>query len=381
MVKLLEHFQPVWQIHEMSWDTALQELTRLSIHKNRSGPHVSQIAAPWIDDFVSFRALRSFSNQEIDAMGGASAFLPAAWKTVCMPWGKDVWAIPWLADLRVIYYWRDMLEKAHIDEETAFQTPKHVESTLARLQTDVIETPWVVAARDPFATLQNVVSWVWANGGDIVSDDGRRILFSQPKAYDGFREYFLLCRYMPRGIQQLDHRRTISMFALRQAAVAMGPCGWYQQIRDRSNEPDALDQLGVALPPGPAYVGGSNLVIWQHAYQEVNDTLEMVRFLTDQQTQVDYCSRIGHLPVRLDALTQPPYSTDPHYQTMVEALQGGRSYPVFPKWEAVEEKLNDAFLWFWDSLEADPGQDLDNLIQSYLGSLARRLAVTLGTRI
>jgi multiple sugar transport system substrate-binding protein len=161
----------------------------------------------------------------------------------------------------------------------------------------------------------------------------------------------------------------------------MGPCGWYWQIRDQNDRTDTLDQLGVALPPGPAYVGGSNLVIWQHAYQEVNDALEMVQFLTDQQTQVDYCQRIGHLPVRLDALTQPPYSTEPYYQVMVEALQSGRSYPVFPKWETVEEKLNDAFMWFWDSLAADPDQDLDNLTQSYLGSLAGRLAVTLGTRI
>jgi multiple sugar transport system substrate-binding protein len=365
----------------MGWDTALRELTRLSIHKSKSGLHVSQIAAPWIDDFVSFRALRSFSDKEIDAIGGASGFLPAAWKTVHMPWGKEVWAIPWLADLRVIYYWRDMLEQAHIDEETAFQTPKHLENTLGRLQAEVIETPWVVAARDPFATLQNAVSWVWANEGDIVSDDGRRVLFSQPKAYDGFRAYFSLCRYMPRGIQKLNHRLTINMFALRQAAIAMGPCGWYWQIRDRSNSPDLLDRLGVALPPGPAYVGGSNLVIWQHAYQEADDALELVQFLTNQKTQVDYCPRIGHLPVRLDALTRPPYSTDPHYQIMVETLRSGRSYPVFPKWETVEEKLNDAFMWFWDSLEADPDQDLDNLIQSYLGSLAGRLAVTLRARI
>ena len=108
--------------------------------------------------------------------------------------------------------------------------------------------------------------------------------------------------------------------------------------------------------------------------------MTLIRFLTSRQAQVDYCQRTGHLPVRLDALAEPPYTSDPHYQIMVETLRTGRTYPVFPKWGEIEEKLSDACLWFWDSIAADRNQDINTLVKPYLKSLARRLMVTLGIR-
>jgi multiple sugar transport system substrate-binding protein len=373
----LERFQDPFHIRQIEWDAAWEELTRASAHGRT--PDVSQLPATWIDDFVDLGALRSFTHKDIKDMGGASAFLEAVWKTVHMPWGKMVWAIPWIADVRVIYYWRDSLESAGIDEQTAFQTPELVEETLARLQANGVETPWIVWTNVPFMTLQNAASWVWNAGGDLVSADGKQVLFDQPEAIDGFGAYFRLHRYMPRDFHRLDHTQVIGRFIEQQAAVTMGPIGWLSIMRDRCAPDLVTEKLGVATPPSPAYVGGSNLVIWRYT-RRARDAIALVRFLTDPQAQVDYCQRTGHLPVRLDALEQPPYTTDPHYQTMVEALRSGQTYPVFPKWGVIEEKLSDACLWFWDSIAADRDQDINALIKPYLESLARRLMVTLGVR-
>ena len=39
----------------------------------------------------------------------------------------------------MIYYWRDLLEQAGVDERTAFQTPEHMEETMQRLQASGVD--------------------------------------------------------------------------------------------------------------------------------------------------------------------------------------------------------------------------------------------------
>lgn len=138
-------------------------------------------------------------------------------------------------------------------------------------------------------------------------------------------------------------------------------------------------EAGIAAPPGPAFVGGSALVVWQHT-RRLQEAMDLVRFLTGKQARSDCVYRMRHLTVRQDVLTEPPYTTDAHYQVMAEALRTGRTYPMIPKWGAVEKKLGEALVWLWNSLLADPDQDVEALVEPYLDGLARRLMVTLGTR-
>ena len=177
---------------------------------------------------------------------------------------------------------------------------------------------------------------------------------------------------MPKHIQRLD---VTNLFAERRIAAMIGAIGWLTQIRNLPNYAD----VGLALPPGPAYVGGSNLVIWQHSDRQ-QDALELVGFLTSKQIQLDYCQRASYLPVRLDALNEPPFSTDPQLQVLTKAVKTGRAYPTFPKLGLVESKLSDAFLNLWNIILDDPAQNLEDLVTPYIQALGRRLAVTLGAR-
>jgi multiple sugar transport system substrate-binding protein len=363
------------QLSEMAWGEAWEKLVKAAIY--RTGPDVSQVGAPWVSNFVAMSALRPFSKREVGAMGGPPAFLSAAWESTMVAGERRVWAMPWLADVRVIYYWRDVLEQVGVDEGTAFQTPERMEETLARLQAGGVESPWLVPVRYPFATLHCLVSWVWGAGGDLVSADERRVLFAQPDAHAAMRAYFSLHRYLPPEARQLDGAQLAASFADREVAVAMATPNWLAWIKDRYGATtDVASRLGVALPPGPAYIGGSNLAIWQHTRRE-QDAVELVRFLTGRQAQVEYSRHTGYLPVRLDVLDKPPYATDPQYRVMVEALRTGRSYPPLLRWGMVEERLSTALTQIWDEVLADPGQDLDEVIARHLEPLARRLEVTL----
>jgi len=355
----------------MTWDRAWEEIARVAIY--RTGPDVSQVPATWVGSFVSMDAVRPFSEQEADAIGGSAAFLPSAWRAGLVGQEEQVWAIPWLADVRVIYYWRDLLERAGVDEGAAFQTPERLEDTLERLRAGGEVAPWVVPTHSTLITFQNVASWVWRGGAEFIGADGKEVLFAQPEVLAEIGAYFSLYRYFPEDAGPLDHYKARSMFLERQAAVTMGPSGWIAEARRLG----VADDIGTALPPGPPFVGGSDLAIWHHT-PHGRDAVELVRFLTSKEIQVEYCSRTGHLPVRLEAMDEQPFSTDPHYRVMMQALKAGRrAHPSILRWGLVEDKLSDAFIRIWDGIQADPDRDLDALIALHLERLASRVKMVL----
>jgi len=367
------------RVQTLPWETAWTTLVKAACYQ--FGPDVSMVGTTWISNLVAMHALRSFTAHEIAEVGGASVFLPSAWQSASLAEGQETWAIPWLADTRLIYYRRDLLQGAGVDERTAFHTPERLQKTLDRLQASGIEVPWVVPTRLTLNTLHNIATWVWGAGGDFISTDGRRTLFAQPETRGGIRAYFALHRYLSPPARGLDASQSDALFWQGQAAVTIsGP--WMLSLMRAGSEtvaPQVIANLGVALPPGIPFVGGSNLVIWQHTYWQ-QEAAALVRYLADREVQGTYVQRSGQLPVRIDILSLPPFTTDPLHQVLSQALKTGRSFPSTTLWGLVEDKLTAAFKQLWAEVLADPDLDLDAAIGHHLDPLAQRLDLTLAQR-
>src|SRR5512132_3924008 len=105
-------------MRRVGWDRAWQALLIDAVEGK--GPHVSQIGSTWVATMAMLDALRSFSANDISTIRGSARFLPAAWASIKFANRPEVWAIPWSVYTFVLYYRRDMLEKAGIDPTTAF---------------------------------------------------------------------------------------------------------------------------------------------------------------------------------------------------------------------------------------------------------------------
>jgi multiple sugar transport system substrate-binding protein len=82
-----------------------------------------------------------------------------------------VWAIPWSVYTFVLYYRRDLLEKADIDPATAFVSTTAMRETFAKLSKNGI-APWAFPSLHPYADLVHIASsWARANGGDFMSEN------------------------------------------------------------------------------------------------------------------------------------------------------------------------------------------------------------------
>ena len=378
LLAALNDFEAQRKIHVrvrvFSWGTAWPELVKVALYK--SGPDVSVIGTTWVDSFTSMSALRPFSRNEIAAMGGPSTFLPAAWASGSPPNRQQVWSIPWTADTRAIYYRRDLLRQAGVDEQTAFQSPEQLAQTLQRLQESGAPIPWLMPTAQTADALHTLASWVWGAGGHFTSDDGRYTRFNEPEARAGIGAYFGLRRYLVPAARNLTDHQADRMFCDGKAAAVVGGNGVLHSIRHQDAAPEVIADTGMALVPGIPFVGGSNLAIWEHS-RRAKEALELVRFLSSRPVQADTVPQAGLLPVRLDVLNDPPFTTDPLYQVVSQSLKTGRGLRATYLWGLAESKLVAALSELWSDTFAAETPDQESIIANRLEPLARMLDRTL----
>jgi len=331
------------------------------------GPDVSQLGSTWVGNLAVTNALRPFTDAELTGLGGPAAFLPVLWQSGIL--SSKVRAIPWLAATRLIYYRRDWLAQAGVDEATAFDTPAHLEQTLQSLQASGISLPWVVPTVRTPNTLHSLASWVWAAGGDFINVEEKRLRLAEPEALQGLNSYFGLHRFLAPAAHRLTDDAAHDLFWGGQAAVTVGGSWvWENQRRQPTARPEVIENVSVALPLQVPFVGGEHLAIWKYS-RHPEAAIELVRFLTSPEAQRDYLSRLGLLPMRQDLLAEPPFTSDPIQQVMAQALRAGRSYPVFPRWGVIEERLHDMFGQIWADILSHPTAEVSDYLKHYIPRL------------
>jgi ABC-type glycerol-3-phosphate transport system substrate-binding protein len=363
------------RLRVLDWRDAWAELVRVALYND--GPDVSEIGNTWLSEFVNMTALRPFASAEIVRLGGTQQFLPSTWRSVTPTVTNQVamlaWAVPWLADMRLIHYRQDVFEQAEIEVRAAFQSPQAVLETCAQLQAACVAHPVVLPSRRSRMTLHNLAGWVWGNGGDFISPDGKKVLFVTAQARAAIHAYFDLAHYLPAELRDRDENHSDASFLNGAAAWTIsGP--WLHRSPDLSRE--VAEQARQALLPGVSYIGGSQLVIWKHSpYTE--PALRLIRHLNSVEAQARLVQTSGLFPTRLEVLACEPFQSDPFYQMAAEGLKTGRAFPASALWGLVENRLADAFAAIWSDIFLNTPADLHAIVDAHLDDAAQRLNATL----
>lgn len=356
----------------LTWETAWSELVKAALYK--TGPDVSEIGTTWVDSFVSLQALRPFEPHEVNLLGEASVFLPSLWQSGVILGRPQQWAIPWEADIRLIYYRRDLLLQAGVDEDTAFQSFEQLNQTLARLQQSGVAVPLAFNMLRQPRTLHFLASWVWGAGGRFISPSGRHVLFHTAEAREGLRAYFELRRYLAPAAHEAPDQKNIVPLMFLEGKIAVFVTGYWltNEINQGRATPEVTANFGVARVPQSPYIGGGNFVVWQHN-RHPEATIALLHYLTSLKVQTEVLTNHGRLPARLEALNAPPFTTDPHYQLLSAGLQKGQSFQATHLWGLIEDKLAIAVSKAWSDLLAHPELSVEEAIQKYIDPLAQQL--------
>ncbi len=244
--KLLKLFEEKYGIH-VRVDTipysSLRWSSLVEAALYHSGPDVSEVGNTWVGDLVRMEALRAFQQHEVDDVTDGGNYFEAVWKSSIRETNgrKSVFSIPWSTDSRSIFYRRDMLQDAGIEENTAFRDFVHLEKTLTILAEKGYPMPLTMPTKRSNMTLHCIASWIWGAGGDFLSPDGTNLAFDQPKALEGCKAYYGLRRFLRPEAYNLEEYESDDAFDQGKAAVLLS--GFWVPTNDLA--PEVRKYLGA----------------------------------------------------------------------------------------------------------------------------------------
>jgi multiple sugar transport system substrate-binding protein len=336
------------------------------------GPDVSAIGSSWVGDFVRMNALGPYPESEVRALGHAESFLAASWQSAALPDARSsaaprMWAVPWLADTRIICYRRDLFAQAGVDA-AAFQSPGQLENALQRLRDHGLHTPLVFPTLRSQLAVHNLASWIWGAGGDFLDEHDGTLLIDRTAALTGMQNYFRLGRYLSEEARQRDEAQSDELFRPGKPSHSWALAEFVVDPRLRAN-------LGVAPMMGVPFVGGYHLMIWQYS-RKVQAGLKLVEYLAGRQAPHALYPAFG-LPARVEVLEQVAALQAPPFNVYAPMLKSGRSFPAGRLWGLVEKHLVDVIPTIWEDVLASSDPDLTTILDRHITPLANRLRLTL----
>lgn len=370
------------KLSQTNWDNIWRELLNVAIY--RRGVDVAEIGSTWLESLVAMDALNPFSARDIYQLGSKHVFFPAAWQNVVTTNQNNIYGIPFRADARVIFYWKDMFEKASVDASQAFLNHENMLSAFTRLQEAGI-AGWVVATNDTANTIYDIAPWIWGAGGDFLSEDGKRTTINSAEGRHGAQEYFDLLQFMPQHDVPITDSSMLDFFFERKAASTVAGPWLLNSLRMKKSAEleQLLPLLGTTLLPGPSFIGGTLLVSWKHSLHPA-ESVELINRLTSPEFQADYCRISGLLPVRQNLWSEEYINSQEHLPTFNQALQSGRGMPPIALWGMIEGRLAKTMAAIWQEMytQYTPGKPinaLDKIIAKHFEVFATRLDMTLAS--
>jgi multiple sugar transport system substrate-binding protein len=191
----------------------------------------------------------------------------------------------------------------------------------------------------------------------------------QPNVRAAIQSYLSLYRYLSPEARNLMERDADGLFISGRAAVTIS--GPWAAISLAQN-PEVAANLGLAIPFGCSYIGGSSLAVWKQTGQ-AESVLKLITHLTNREFQTVYPRMIGLLPGRLDSLGTFPLPDASLYQVIELALKTGRSVPTVPLWGSIEDRSAGEMARIWAEVLDNPEPDLGAVLDQHLPSMVKRL--------
>jgi len=382
LLKLLDEFQQIRKVQinveQMSWEGAWAKL--LSFALLGKSPDISHIGSTWASSLVAMNAVRSFSAREVEALGGADAFVAPAWHSATMYDDERVWSIPWSSFTFLVHYRRDHLKAAGIPEEHAFDTPDDFRNTVKKLKENKTASPLILPSGKNFLDRVHIAaSWMWGAGGDYFSEDGHQILLNRPETRAGLRSFFELYRLMSPGDYQLDYDQSLARFTEGNASIIIADCGYANVIHEQN--PGLVAKTGVHALPGVPFVSGDNLIIWQetrHSMEREHIALDLVSFLVSETAQKRFCQSLEQFPVRHDSLDALKSPIDQMVPILKETFEHGRSYKPVRLWSRYEQQLGHTFDEITNDIITKTNLPVESILEIHLSLLQQRFSLLMG---
>jgi multiple sugar transport system substrate-binding protein len=321
-------------VQQLPWSAAHAKL--LTAFAGGGLPDVGQMGNTWIPEFVALGAL-----ERLDARVAASPAIAAAddfagvWRTNVVDGG--LYGAPWYVDTRLLFYRRDLLEKAGHGAPPAtwadwLEAMEAVMPLLAR---------GGHAALLPLNEPEPLITLALQQPDPLLRENGGRGNFQSPGFARAFGFYLDIFR---RGLAPPTADAEIGNLydEFARGAFAFYVTGPWNLGEFRRRLPAAAQDLWMTAPmpgpdgPGAGIAGGASLVMFRGAAAR---SWPLIEYLCGRDAQARFCALTGDLPARRDVWRAPFLAHDPKAAAFADQLGRVRPTPAVPEWERIATEM------------------------------------------
>ena len=298
------------------------------------GPDVSLIGTTWMGEFAEAGGLMPTPEGLVDE----ADFFPGAWGSTEV--GGTSYGVPWYVETRVLYYRKDLAEKAGWTKAPQSWEELH---QFAKDMEDKAGAEYGLSLQPgQTGSWQTVLPFAWSNGASITDESGENYTIDSPEMAEALDHY---ASYFDEGLaptRLLDPGELESGFADgTYGAFISGP--WHTGLVEDAGV--SQDEYAVApLPgkdslPGTSFVGGGDLAVFQDS-DNADAAWKYVQWLSEPETQQAFYETVGDLPAVTESWESGKLATDPQLQVFGEQLDSALAPPAVPTWEQVAAQID-----------------------------------------
>ncbi|MEO8448349.1 MAG: sugar ABC transporter substrate-binding protein [Gemmatimonadota bacterium] len=328
------------KVQQIPWLAAHEKL--LTGFVGNTTPDVAPLGNTWIPEFALLNALEPLDTLIARSSGlDSTKFFSGIWATNVVR--HAVFGIPWYVDTRVLFYRKDILQRAGYSS-----MPETWDGWLAAMQ--AIKR---LGGPDRYAVLLPVNEWPpqailgFQAGSPLVTPSARGV-FREAAFERGFT--FLVNLYKTGLAPPVSNNEISNIYQeFAKGTFAMLITGPWNLGEFRRRLPsDLQDKWATAPLPGPdgpktgvSLAGGTSLVVFRRSKHRA-ESWKLIEFLSRPEQQVKFYRLTGDLPARLEAWTDSTLAGDPEVRAFRTQLERLALHPILPEWEQVTVKLMEA---------------------------------------
>ena len=304
------------------WDSIDEKLT--TAVASGQGPDLIQVGLSKLRTFNDAGALLALNDELGTHPGLDPANFPAG--AASSVGGVQV-TVPWVSDTRVLFYRSDILAENGIDAPPATWDELRADAKVLAGRGDGQYGYYIPQWDSPLP-----LEMAWSNGGDVVDSDGN-IDFNTDAFNTAVDTYLGL--YADGSVpMNSDFDQTQGFISGITPMLMSGP---YLAAGIKDSAPELDGKWSATTIPagdgdGVSLFAGSNMGIWHNTDQKTA-SLDLLEFLSQADTQLQWYSINGELPSVSAALEDASLATDPLVAVYTKQLASSSALPLVANWD------------------------------------------------